>query len=90
MLIASLQADGGTEMAQALTLALPVTGNAEEEQTWMRQVVFITDGSVGNEEALFSLIQQRLGSSRLFPVGIGSAPNSHFMAKAAEYGQGNL
>lgn len=86
--IASLQADGGTEMAQALTLALPVTGNAEEEQTWMRQVVFITDGSVGNEEALFSLIQQRLGSSRLFPVGIGSAPNSHFMAKAAEYGRG--
>jgi len=54
-----------------------------------RQIVFLTDGSVGNEDELFSLIEQHLGASRLFTVGIGSAPNSHFMNRAAQYGRGS-
>ena len=33
-------------------------------------------------------IAGRLGESRLFTVGIGSAPNSWFMRKAAEFGRG--
>jgi Ca-activated chloride channel family protein len=53
-------------------------------------VIFLTDGAVGNEEELFHLIQARLGDSRLFTVGIGSAPNSHFMRKAAELGRGTF
>jgi Ca-activated chloride channel family protein len=56
----------------------------------LRQLIFITDGAVGNEEALFSLISERLGSGRLFTVGIGSAPNSWFMRKAAEAGRGTF
>ena len=36
----------------------------------------------------FVLIKQNLGGSRLFTVGIGSAPNSHFMNSAAKYGRG--
>jgi Ca-activated chloride channel family protein len=56
----------------------------------VRQVVFLTDGAVGNEDALFSLIRERLGDTRLFTVGIGSAPNSHFMTKAAELGRGTF
>jgi Ca-activated chloride channel family protein len=56
----------------------------------LRQIVFITDGSVGNEEELYSLIEQQLGSARLFTVGIGSAPNSWFMRKAAELGRGSF
>ena len=56
----------------------------------MRQVIFITDGEVGNESALFGYIKKNLGKSRLFTVGIGSAPNSHFMTKAAEYGSGSF
>jgi Ca-activated chloride channel family protein len=31
-----------------------------------------------------------LGDSRLFTIGIGSAPNSHFMRKAAEFGRGTF
>jgi Ca-activated chloride channel homolog len=54
----------------------------------VRQVIFLTDGAVGNEDALFRLITERLGDSRLFTVGIGSAPNSHFMTKAAQFGRG--
>ena len=57
-------------------------------ETHLRQVIFITDGSVGYEDELFSMIEQGLGAARLFTVGIGSAPNSWFMRKAAEAGRG--
>ena len=81
-----LRARGGTEMAGALALALDGGRSAER----VRQVIFLTDGAVGNEAQLFGLIQQRLGDTRLFTVGIGSAPNSHFMRKAAQAGRGSF
>jgi Ca-activated chloride channel family protein len=84
--VGSLDARGGTEMAAALRLALD--GKAETER--VRQVIFLTDGAVGNEEALFGLLRERLGASRLFTVGIGSAPNSHFMTQAAQLGRGTF
>src|SRR5512134_1468234 len=56
----------------------------------VRQVVFLTDGSVGNEDRLFGIIRERLGDTRLFTVGIGSAPNGHFMTRAAEFGHGTF
>ena len=54
----------------------------------LRQIVFITDGSVGNEADLLLQIGEKLGDSRLFTVAIGSAPNLWFMRKAAEIGRG--
>ncbi|MFM9971845.1 MAG: marine proteobacterial sortase target protein [Burkholderiales bacterium] len=84
--VQSLKAQGGTEMALALNLAL----NGGESPGRIRQVVFLTDGAVGNEEALFKLITAKLGDSRLFTIGIGSAPNSHFMNKAASLGRGTF
>jgi Ca-activated chloride channel family protein len=83
--VQELEANGGTEMRPALLLAL---GSAPSEGH-LRQVVFITDGSVGYEDELFSMIENRLGAARLFTVGIGSAPNSWFMRKAAEAGRGS-
>ena len=87
-----LQATGGTEMMPALQAALAPA--AEEDprntQVTLRQVIFITDGAVGNETALFEEITRLLGTSRLFTVGIGSAPNSWFMRKAAEFGRGTF
>ncbi len=85
--VQSLTADGGTEMLKAIQLALP--GNTPNVGT-VRQVIFITDGQVGNEQELFSFIHTNLGDSRLFTVGIGSAPNSHFMRSAARYGRGTF
>ena len=82
----NLDAGGGTEMMDALRFALRQTAEINK----VRQVIFITDGEVGNESALFSYIKKNLGRSRLFTVGIGSAPNSHFMTKAAEYGSGSF
>ncbi len=84
-----LQANGGTEMAQALTMALASPASQSElPYKLVRQVVFITDGSVGNEAALFDQIRRQLGNKRLFTVGIGSAPNMHFMREAARWGRG--
>ena len=84
--VGRLRADGGTEMAPALTFAL----DGSQTPGVLRQVVFMTDGGVGNEDELFRLIAQRLGASRLFTVGIGSAPNAHFMTKAAQFGRGTF
>ncbi|WP_165787207.1 marine proteobacterial sortase target protein [Pseudohalioglobus lutimaris] len=86
-----LHASGGTEMLPVLRAALSAQDDVDElvTQPPLRQVVFITDGAVGNEEALFGEIVERIGASRLFTVGIGSAPNSWFMRKAADYGRGS-
>ena len=50
-------------------------------------LVFLTDGAIGNEQQLFDTITAGLGRSRVFMVGIGSAPNSHLMSRAAELGR---
>ncbi len=81
-----LDANGGTEMRPALAAAL----DTPPSETHLRQLVFITDGSVGYEDEMFSMIEGRLGDARLFTVGIGSAPNSWFMRKAAEAGRGSF
>ncbi|QVK23373.1 marine proteobacterial sortase target protein [Shewanella dokdonensis] len=90
--VRSLEANGGTEMAKALQQALPFTGDtgANGSAEALRQVIFMTDGAVGNENDLFTMIRDRLGNSRLFTIGIGSAPNSHFMRRAAELGRGTF
>jgi Ca-activated chloride channel family protein len=84
--VADLRADGGTEMLTALRLAL--TGEPERDR--LRQVIFLTDGSVANERAILDYLAAELGETRLFTVAIGSAPNSWFLAKAAELGRGSF
>ena len=84
--VGKLNANGGTEMHSALAFALRTTPG----EAFLRQIIFITDGAVGNEEGLFKLINTRLNGARLFTVGIGSAPNSWFMRKAAEAGRGSF
>jgi Ca-activated chloride channel family protein len=82
--VQGLQADGGTELYPALELAFaqaPSPGH-------LRQLVLITDAGIGNEQQLLQLIETGRGDARLFAVGIGSAPNAHFLRRAAELGQG--
>ena len=86
--ISAITAGGGTEMYPAITAALTTADMRDDER--LRQIVFMTDGSVGKEEQLFALIHEKLGDSRLFTVGIGSAPNSHFMTRAAAMGRGTF
>jgi len=85
--IAGLEAYGGTEMMPALEMALDSTNEVSNKR--LHQIVFITDGAVEHEEKLFKLIHNQLGDRRLFTVAIGSAPNSYFMRKAAQFGRGS-
>jgi Ca-activated chloride channel family protein len=82
--VRSLRAQGGTEMKPALEAAFA----SPRRDDLMRQIVFLTDGAVGNEAELLRLIARKLDDRRLFTVGIGPAPNSWFMKKAAEAGRG--
>ncbi len=86
--VRGLTADGGTEMLPALEAALRTQGPVEPRA--LRQVVFLTDGAIGNEAQLFEEISKNRGDARVFTVGIGSAPNTHFMTKAAEIGRGTF
>lgn len=81
-----LHADGGTEILPALLTALSMPESSEH----LRQVVFITDAAVGNEDELMMTIHEQLGSARLFTVGIGAAPNGHFLRNAARAGRGTF
>ncbi len=82
--VASLRATGGTEMGAALQRALA----GQASPGYVRQVVFATDGAVDDAPGLYAGIEAELGESRLFTVGIGSAPNAHFIEHAAQLGRG--
>ena len=93
--VKQLYADNGTEIMGAMRAALQKngkknTGEKNPEVESIRQIIFITDGSVGNEDEIFNYVQKNIGDDRLFTVGIGSAPNTWFMRKAAELGRGSF
>ncbi|MCK1385928.1 marine proteobacterial sortase target protein [Bradyrhizobium sp. 21] len=83
--VSALQARGGTEMVPAMRAALT---DKLGDTSMVRQIVFLTDGAIGNEQQLFETITAMLGRSRVFMVGIGSAPNTYLMTRAAELGRG--
>jgi Ca-activated chloride channel homolog len=83
--ISTLEADGGTEMRPPLEMAFATQPPAG----FLRQIVFITDGSVGNESEIVQLIRANIGAGRLFTVGIGASPNAFFLQEAAAAGQGS-
>jgi Ca-activated chloride channel homolog len=86
--VAALQASGGTEMVPPMKAAL--SDRRGPDSQYLRQVVFLTDGEIGNEQELFDTIAAMRGRSRVFMVGIGSAPNSFLMTRAAEIGRGTF
>ncbi len=86
--VSALQAQGGTEMLPPLRAAL--TDRRDSEADRLRQVVFLTDGAIGNEQELLDTIGAMRGRSRVFMVGIGSAPNTFLMTRAAEIGRGTF
>ena len=84
--VLALEAEGGTEMLGAVEAALSTGGQSPD---LIRQVVFLTDGSIGDEDRLFRAIETGRGDARVHMVGIGSAPNAFFVNRAAEVGRGS-
>src|SRR5882757_2322231 len=56
--VGALQANGGTEMVPAMRAALSDSSN---DANYVRQVVFLTDGAIGNEQQLFETISALRG-----------------------------
>lgn len=81
-----LEANGGTEMLPALKAALVDPDAARS--TMLRQVIFLTDGAISNEKEMLAELAANAGRSRIFMVGIGSAPNNFLMTRMAEVGRG--
>ncbi len=81
----NLRAGGGTVMGPSLEKAM--TGDPAPGH--LRQIVFITDGIIGNEAEVLGQIRQDIGQARLFNVGIGHGVNSDFLRRGARHGRGS-
>ncbi len=79
-----LNAQGGTWMAPAVekVCALP----RQEHQ--MRVVVFMTDGFVGNDFEILSLVKKYRSDTRWFPFGTGNSVNRFLIDQIASEGGG--
>lgn len=81
-----LEAGGGTEMLPALLHLM----RKPEIPGYLRHVVLLTDGDLGNEEEIFAALRSNLGGARLYTVAIGSAPNHFLATKMAQFGRGTF
>jgi Ca-activated chloride channel family protein len=84
--VESLQAGGGTEMLPALVHLM----QKPQEPGYLRHIVLLTDGDLGNEEQIFTTMRQQLGNARLYTIAIGSAPNLFLATKMAQFGRGTF
>jgi Ca-activated chloride channel family protein len=85
----SLGADGGTNILAGVQLALEGK-EAAIPAGLVRQIMFVTDGQVGNEAEIYQYLGKNLDDRRLFTVAIGSAPNVSFLRKSADLGRGTF
>jgi len=75
---------GGTEMLPAVRrfAAMPI------DPSYRRIVGFLTDGFVGNEDAILAAIRADRGDARWFAFGVGSSVNRAFVEGVAAEGRG--
>ena len=78
------EAQGGTEILEGIREALSIPAGRERR----RVVVFVTDGLVGNEEAVVREVERRAGAARVIAVGIGDSPNRLLIERVARVGRG--
>ena len=81
-----LEAGGGTEMLPALQHLM----TKPQIPGYVRTIILLTDGDLGNEEQIFAALRQNLNGARLYTVGIGSAPNIFLASKMAQFGRGTF
>jgi Ca-activated chloride channel family protein len=84
--VQNLEANGGTEMLPALLHVM----QKPETAGYLRHIVLLTDGDLGNEEQIFAALRHDLGGARLYTVAIGSAPNFFLATKMAQFGRGSF
>lgn len=82
--LAKLDAAGGTEMTTGIDAALAVP----HDPARLRIIAFLTDGYVGNEDAILAEVAAHAGEARLFSFGVGSAVNRYLLEEMAVQGRG--
>ncbi|NUR59748.1 MAG: VWA domain-containing protein [Catenulispora sp.] len=95
--LATIEARGGTEMAEPLRraagLLTPDAGADEyqgegKDRDRDRVLILVTDGQVGNEDALLSALSASLPHLRVHTIGIDTAVNAGFLNRLAAAGGG--
>ncbi|HET6930217.1 MAG TPA: marine proteobacterial sortase target protein [Candidatus Acidoferrum sp.] len=84
--VQNLQTGGGTEMLPALLHVM----RKPETPGYLRHIILLTDGDLGNEEQIFDALRANLGGARLYTVAIGSSPNFFLATKMAQFGRGTF
>ncbi len=79
-----LNGDGPTEMIEGIRAAL----DFEHDPGRVRFVCFLTDGDIGNEAQILAAVHERLGETRIFSFGVGSASNRYLLDELAKMGSG--
>ena len=82
--LARLDAGGGTTMTTGIEAALALP----HDPARLRIVAFVTDGYVGNEDEILRTLAAKIGASRLFAFGVGSAVNRFLLDELGELGRG--
>jgi Ca-activated chloride channel family protein len=82
--IDGLVAGGGTPLARGVLDALdePVAPGR------IRAVYVISDGLVGDDDVVVDAARGALGGNRVYPIGIGAAPNRYLLDALARVGRG--
>jgi Ca-activated chloride channel family protein len=78
---------GGTEMMKAIDAALTATQERGPGAP-LRVVCFMTDGYVGNDEAIVAAIRKNAAETRVFSFGIGNSVNRFLLESMAVAGRG--
>jgi Ca-activated chloride channel family protein len=77
--MAGIHARGGTEVLPALSQAASILNAARADA--LKAIVLVTDGQVGNEDAVIR--QMRQAGITLFVVGVDTAPNDALLSRLA-------
>ena len=80
----TLSGGGGTEMVAGVRHAL----QAEHDPKYIQMYVFLTDGFVGNDDAILNLLEHERGTARFFGFGIGSSVNRYLIDGIGKSGGG--
>ena len=86
--LSRIEARGGIEIASALTCALQIFSHSDDPYR-ERILLLITNGQVGNENALLQQVQAQAVHCRIFTVGIDQAVNASLLERLATYGGGH-
>jgi Ca-activated chloride channel family protein len=84
--VRGFQGGGGTNMLAGIRASLDLPAEREV----LRTVLFLTDGYIGNEDEILANIEQRLGRTRLYSLGVGTSVNRYLLDRMAKLGRGTV